>query len=403
MKKGIFKRVAAAALAGVMVLGAVSCGKSKDGGGDEIKIGLIYAHSGSAEMIESLSEKAALLAIKEINDAGGVNGKKLVAISEDWESDEAKATEKAKKLYLQDNVSLIIGTCLGTGTQAIRTVAEENGKLFIAPTAGSGEDESASMVFTGGTTYTFTKELIPYMAERFGSKVFCVGSDYYYPVRLEAQTKALIAQLGGTVVGSEFLPMEATDCSAVITKIMQAQPDFIYANVVGSTTAAFYQQMKEYGLDIPIASVITSEMDAITMGGEYISGTYSTFNWFASSTNPLSVKFLESFEKAYGKDDMLKVNATITAAYSSVYLVAEALKTAKTMGLDDLKAAIGAAKVDTPQGQFSVDAGNAYYAENYAMIVEWDENARPVTVFQSEGQLPAEPWPGILFPDGKPN
>ncbi|MDR2133300.1 MAG: transporter substrate-binding protein [Clostridiales Family XIII bacterium] len=400
--KNIFKRVAAAVLVGAMLPGMSACGESDSGSADEIKIGLIYAHSGSAEMIESLSEKAALLAIDEINDAGGVNGKRLTAVSEDWESDEAIATEKAKKLYLQDGVSIILGTCLGTGTQAVRSVAEENGKLFVAPTAGSGEDESPNMVFTGGTTYTFTKELIPFMAEKFGDRVFCVGSDYYYPVRIEAQTKALVDRIGGELVGSEFLPMESTDCSAVITKIMQAKPDFIYANVVGSTTATFYQQMKEYGLDIPIASVITSEMDAVTMGGEYIAGSYSTFNWFASSENPLSVRFLENFEKAYGRDDMLKVNATITASYSSVYLIAEALKSASSQSTDDLKAALATAEVDTPQGMFSVDAESGYYAKNYAMIVEWDDGARPVTVFASESQLPAEPWPDLLFPNGKP-
>ncbi|MDR2088327.1 MAG: transporter substrate-binding protein [Clostridiales Family XIII bacterium] len=400
--KSIFKRVAAAVLIGAMLPGVSACGESDAGSADEIKIGLIYAHSGSAEMIESLSEKAALLAINEINDAGGINGKQLTAVSEDWESDEAKATEKAKKLYLQDGVNIILGTCLGTGTQAVRSVAEENGKLFIAPTAGSGEDESPNMIFTGGTTYTFTKELIPFMAEKFGNRVFCVGSDYYYPVRIEAQTKALIDQIGGELVGSAFLPMEATDCSAVITKIMQAKPDFVYANVVGSTTATFYQQMKEYGLDIPIASVITSEMDAITLGGEYISGSYSAFNWFASSENPLSVSFLENFEKAYGRDDMLKVNATITASYSSIYLIAEALKSANSQSTDDLKAALATAEVDTPQGMFSVDAENAYYAKNYAMIIEWNDQARPVTVFASENQLPAEPWPVLLFPNGKP-
>ncbi|MDR2664944.1 MAG: transporter substrate-binding protein [Oscillospiraceae bacterium] len=402
--KNAFRKALAASLALALVsASAAGCGKKEAAGDDEIKFGIIYAHSGSAEMIESVSEKAALLAVEEINAAGGVGGKKLVAITEDWESDESKATEKAKKLYLQDEVPFILGTCLGTGTQAVRTVAEQNGKLFFAPTAGSGEDESPNTIYTGGTTYTFTKELIPYMTEKFGPNVFCVGSDYYYPVRIAEQTKALVELGGGNLVGSEFLPMEATDCSTVIAKIKQQAPDFIYANVVGSTTAAFYQQAKEYGLDIPIASVITSEMDAVTMGGEYSEGTYATFNWFASSDNPLSVKFLENFEKKYGREDMLRVNATITAAYSSVYLIAEALKKAGSYDVDSLKAALAGTSVDTPQGKFSVDPENGYYAENYAMIVMWGADARPVTVYESDGQLPAEPWPDILFPNGKPS
>ncbi|MDR3278703.1 MAG: transporter substrate-binding protein [Oscillospiraceae bacterium] len=404
-RSNLFRRAAAAALGLAMLTAALAgCGKKSGGeSADEIKFGMIYAHSGSAEMIESLSEKAALLAVEEINASGGVNGKKLVAITEDWESDESKATERAKKLYMDDQVPFILGFCLGTGSQAAKSVAEENNKLLIVPTAGSGEEESPNMIYTGGTTYTFTKELIPYLIEAEGPRVFCVGSDYYYPVRVSEQTKALLAQSGGELVGNEFLAMEETDCSAVITKIIQAQPDFIYANVVGSTTAAFYQQCKEYGLDIPIASVITSEMDAVTMGAAYIEGTYSTFNWFASSDNPLSVKYLESFKAKYGEADMLKVNATITAAYSSVYLIAEALKKCESYDVETIKAAFSGTKAETPQGTFSVDPKNGYYAENYAMIVKWNADARPENMYVSGGQLPAEPWPATLFPNGKPS
>jgi ABC-type branched-subunit amino acid transport system substrate-binding protein len=405
-KRNQLRKLAILVLTLAMITATTAGCSSKSAGGkteDEIKFGMIWARSGSAETIESLSEKAANLAIEEINASGGINGKKLVAITEDWESDESKATEKAKKLYLENQVPFILGFCLGTGSQAAKAVAEDNNGLLIVPTAGSGEEESPNIVYTGGTTYTFTKELIPYLIKNVGPKVFCVGSDYYYPVRVAEQTKALLELNGGELVGNEFLSMEKTDCSSVITKIKQAQPDVIYANVVGSTTAAFYQQCKEYGLDIPIASVITSEMDAVTMGSEYIEGTYSTFNWFASSDNELSKKYLDSFKSKYGESDMLMVNATITAAYSSVYLIAEALKSTDKYDVDSLKTAFGKAKVDTPQGTFSVDSANGYYAENYAMIVKWNSDARPETVFTSPSQLPAEPWPALLFPNGKPN
>lgn len=369
---------------------------------DEIKFGMVWAHSGSAEAIETLCEEAADMAIEEINEAGGINGKNLVAVTEDWESDESKATEKTKKLFLDDQVPFVLGYCLGTGSQAAKTVAEENNGLLILPTAGSGEEASNNIIYTGGTTYTFTKELIPYMVENFGQKVFCVGSDYYYPVRVAAQTKGVLGECGGELVGDEYLAMEETDCSSVISKIKEANPDVIYANVVGSTTSAFYQQCKEYGVDIPIASVITSEMDAAIMGGEYIGGTYSTFNWFASSDNDLSTKFLENFKEKYGEEEMLKVNATVVCAYSSVYLMAEALKNCESYDTESIKAAVADVSVDTPQGTFSVDSENAYYAENYAMIVKWNSDGRPETAFESEGQLPAEPWPELLFPNGQP-
>lgn len=404
MKKNV-ARLGALALCAMLCtsLFAGCSEKASKNADDEIKFGMVWAKSGSAEVIESLSEKAANMAIEEINAAGGINGKNLVAITEDWESDEAKATERTKKLLLEDQVPFIVGFCLGTGSQAAKTVVEENNALLFLPTAGSGEEESPNIVYSGGTTYTFTKELVPYLIENEGPKVFCVGSDYYYPVRVAEQTTKLVELNGGELAGSELLAMEETDCSAVISKIKEAAPDFIYANVVGSTTMAFYQQCKEYGLDIPIASVISSEMDAIAMGGEYAGGTYATFNWFQSSDNDLSKKFLQNFEAKYGAEDASKVNATILCAYSTIYLIAEALKNVDSLDSMAIKEAVGEVSVETPQGTYSVDPDNAYYAENYAMIVKFDENAKPQTVYTSEGQLPAEPWPDILFPNGNPN
>ena len=403
-RKLVWKKAMVLFTSAALTAGALAgCGTGNTASSeDEIKFGMIWAHSGSGETIETLCEEAADMAIEEINADGGINGKKLVAITEDWESDEAKATEKTKKLLLEDQVPFILGYCLGTGSQAAKTVAEENNGLLVLPTAGSGEEESDHIIYTGGTTYTFSKELIPYMVENFGPKVFCVGSDYYYPVRIAAQTEALLSDCGGELVGNEYLSMEETDCSAVISKIKETKPDVIFANVVGSTTAAFYQQCKEYGVDIPIASVITSEMDAVTMGADYIGGTYSAFNWFASSDNELSQKFLDNFEKKYGEEETLKVNATVVCAYSSVYLMAEALKNCESYDTESIKAALADVSVETPEGTFSVDSKNAYYAKNYAMIVKWDDEARPETVYQSDGQLPAEPWPELLFPDGKP-
>lgn len=100
MKKRV-NRVLALALAVVMAGSVMACGGEKSSGGsgssgDTIKVGVLFSESGSTALVEKTMTNACTMAFDEINDAGGINGKKIEYIHEDYKSDPATATEKIK-------------------------------------------------------------------------------------------------------------------------------------------------------------------------------------------------------------------------------------------------------------------------------------------------------------------
>ncbi|MHB1799836.1 MAG: transporter substrate-binding protein [Vulcanimicrobiaceae bacterium] len=122
-------------LKGAMGLGAVGATgfpqiwvKSADmayAAGGEIKVGILYSLTGTTAIIETSLNHATLMAIDEINAAGGVHGRKLVPVVEDPESDPATFAQKARKLVLSDRCVSVFGSYTSASRKAVLPVFEK--------------------------------------------------------------------------------------------------------------------------------------------------------------------------------------------------------------------------------------------------------------------------------------
>src|SRR5205823_12274006 len=93
---------------------------------------------------------AEMLAIEEINEAGGVLKKKIVAVVEDPESKMTTVfPEKAKKLLLEDKVAVVFGCWTSVSRQNVLPVFEENNGLLFYPVQYEGNESSKNVVYTG--------------------------------------------------------------------------------------------------------------------------------------------------------------------------------------------------------------------------------------------------------------
>ena len=132
---------------GVAIALLAGCGKPEkapakagaDATADGIKIGVLSSTTGPFSISEKPILNAAKLAIDEINAAGGIKGKKLIPVYEDYASDPAKATEKIKKLILQDKVVATVGTISSATRLAVipRSLLTRNAFFFMALTSMS--------------------------------------------------------------------------------------------------------------------------------------------------------------------------------------------------------------------------------------------------------------------------
>lgn len=349
----------------LMTLSLVGCSSGSKGadtsaGKEEgIKIGVLYSTTGPFSISEKPMLNAAKMAIDEINAAGGIKGKKIIPIYEDYASDPAKATEKIKKLILQDKVVATIGTNSSASRLAVIPEIERNNSVLVYNTYYEGEKPSPNVIYTNTVPSQQIADYMPWIVQNLGKRVMFVGSDYVFPVTSIKKAKAMLIQAGGEVVGEEYVPVGHTEFSSLINKIKQAKPDVVFSAIAGDSVVPFYKQYQQYGIsasEIPICSIATHEATVKGIGAAAAAGHYSSFDYFQVIDTPESKKFIEAYNKNF--TDNTTVTNLAEGAYHGVYLLAKALEKANAYDGKTLINAFKGLEIDSPQGKIKVDETN---------------------------------------------
>lgn len=347
-----------------------SDGPSDGGGassGDTIKVGILHSLSGTMAISEKSVVDAEKLAIKEINDAGGVLGKKIEAVVEDGQSDWDVFTEKAKKLIDQDKVVTVFGCWTSASRKAVLPVFESKDHLLWYPVQYEGQECSKNIFYTGAAPNQQIEPSVDWLLKEYKEKpFFLVGSDYVFPRTANTIIKAQLEANGAKFVGEEYIPLGSTDVTPVIAKIQKEMPDggVIYNSLNGDTNVAFFKQLQGKGLGpdkYPSMSVSIAEEEVKAIGVEYLKDHYAAWNYFQTVDTPASKKFVEAFKAEYGDERV--VNDPMEAAYIMVYLWKQAVEAAGTPDdLDKVRDAAIGQEFDAPNGPVKV-AGNHHISK----------------------------------------
>ena len=210
-------------------------GNTSNASGDTVKVGLLHSLSGTMAISETSVRDAEKLAIQEINDQGGVLGKKIEIVEEDGASDPQIFSEKAKKLLMNDKVATIFGCWTSASRKAVKPVVEGSNGLLWYPTQYEGMEQSKNIMYMGAAPNQQIVPAIEYLLKNGRKKMFLVGSDYVFPQTANRIIKAQLAAEGGEVVGEEYTPMGYTDYATIISKIKAANPDVIVNTLTGDS------------------------------------------------------------------------------------------------------------------------------------------------------------------------
>ncbi len=236
----------------------------------EIKVGVLFSLTGTTAIIEESLNKATIMAIEEINAAGGIKGMKVVPVVEDPASDPATFAEKARKLVVGDKCVSVFGSYTSASRKAVLPVFERQNNLYWYPTLYEGRECSKNVIYTGAVPNQQQDEFIPWLINKFGKKFYLIGSNYIYPKEENNYCKKLLQKHGGEVVAEEYVPLGHSEFSSVINKFRSTQPNVIFSTVVGDSVVALHRQYHAAGLDpakMPMASLTTSENEIAAMGG----------------------------------------------------------------------------------------------------------------------------------------
>jgi urea transport system substrate-binding protein len=331
-----------------------------------ILVGLLHSQTGPWAGTEQSMLEAELLAIEEINAAGGLLGHPVRAVVTDGRSNPGTFAEQARQLIRDVKVSVLIGCWTAEARRAVRPVVEDAQYLLIYPPSFEGLEESPNIVYTGGPT---NQNIVPAVSwcrnQRKARKFFVIGSDSFSARAQCAQLKDQLHALRGELVGEAYLGGPGTDSSdrvdvnEAVRRIQQAAPDVVISLVEGTDNAPFYGRLRRTGIvpeRTPVVSLSINEEDVRRLPIADVVGQYAAWNYFQSIDRPENKEFIRKFREKYGADRVIGDHTQI--AYQSVRIWAQTVVEADTADMERVGRNIARQSLNAPEGIISIDADN---------------------------------------------
>jgi urea transport system substrate-binding protein len=391
----------AGALLASLPLVGLGCKKAEDPN-TTVKVGILHSLSGTMEISEKSLKDAELMAIDEINAAGGILGKKIVAIVEDPASDfTGKFPELAKKLLLKDKVAAVFGCWTSTSRQNVLSTFEANNGLLFYPVQYEGNESSKNVVYSGAAP---NQQILPAMEWLVNEKKFktfyLLGTDYVFPRTANLIIVKYLESKGLKVVEEKYTGFGHKDYATYVQDIKAKAPDVIFSTINGDSNVNFYNEMAAQGLTaekFPVVAVSVGEDEMLKVDPAKAKGHYAAWNYFQSIDTPKNKEFVKKFQDKYGKDRV--TDDPIAAAYAQVYLWKLAVEKAKSFAVDDVRKAFvsGTIEFDAPEGKIKVDPKSLHVYKYFRMGKVKDDRQFEV-VYETKEWIEPNPYPAIAFP-----
>jgi len=344
--------------------GSTEGGGETAGGSETIKVGVLHSLSGTMSISEVSVKDAEVMAMEEINAAGGVMGKQLEWVIEDGASDWPTFAEKAKKLLESDQVATVFGCWTSASRKAVLPVFEGLNGLLWYPVQYEGLESSPNIFYTGATTNQQIVPSVEYLLEEGMTKFFLLASDYVFPRTANQIIKAQLAASGGETIAEEYTPLGHTDYSTVINKIRSSGADVIYNTLNGDSNVAFFKQFKDAGFTpetLPVLSVSVAEEEVRGIGADVMAGHLVAWNYYQTTPGEVNEKFVAAYKAKYGEN---RVTADpIEAGYIGVYLWKLAVEAAGDTSVEAVRAAAKGIEFEAPEGLVKINGENQHISK----------------------------------------
>ncbi len=324
---------------------------------EPIKIGLLEDNSGDFALPVIPKIHATELAIKEINDKGGVLGRPLKLVHYDTQSDNTRFQQMARRLIQNDKVDVIFGGFSSASREAIRPIMDRAKMMYWYNNQYEGGVCDTNTFVTGAVPEQQFSTLIPWMMEKFGKNVYTIAADYNFGQLSAEWVRNIVKENGGTMAGEEFIPLSVSQFGQTIQNIQKAKPDFVVTLLVGNNQASYYEQQAAAKLNRPMASSVN-----VGQGYEHkrfkapaLKDMYVTVNYIEEVDSPESADFVKRFHAMFPNEPY--INQEAANAYDAVYLYKEAVEKAKTADIPEVRKALEAGGICTtgPSGKVCID------------------------------------------------
>ncbi|KAF1295759.1 branched-chain amino acid ABC transporter substrate-binding protein [Enterococcus sp. JM4C] len=332
--------------------GAGGAAGPKDNGnqaeGDTIKIGMNMELSGAVAAYGNAEKEGIDLAVEEINEAGGILGKKIELIEKDNKSDNNEAASIAANLTTNDKVVAVVGPATSGAVKASVPNMTKAAVPVITPSATDDTitvqgDAVQEFIFRVCFQDSFQGVLLAKYAQDTlqAEKAVIIGdnsSDYAIGL-----TKAFKETFKGEIVKEENFVANDKDFQAILTKIKNEKFDVIYIPGYYTEAGLIIKQAREMGIEQPIigADGFGDEKLVETAGAANVSNVFYTGHFSTEAPGTDKVEpFVEAFSKKYSKQP----SAFNALGYDSVYMLKQAIEDADSADSAKITEALGKIK-----------------------------------------------------------
>jgi len=290
-----------------------------------IKIGAILPLTGPAAEWGENQKEGMELAIEEINEGGGINGKRVVMVVEDDKSDPKTAVSAFNKIVMEDRPAVIF-TLQSSVSMALAPLANKNKIVLIASAAHPDLVKSGKYVFRCYPTSAYiTEMLVEKAVPRFDIKeIYILYINDDYGVSMKEMFKTLFTKKGGKIIGEDSFEKTQKDFRSVITKVLSRRVKALYIPGYGKALGRLLKQLKEMGYKGRILSTQeVSYVDVLSIAKEGAEGViYVDMPFDPKSKEEKVQKFVKKFIARYGREPIL--DASI--GYDMTKMLAEVIK-----------------------------------------------------------------------------
>lgn len=376
--------------------------------GPPIKVGILHSLSGTMAISETSLKDVALMTIEELNEKGGVLGRKIEPIVVDPASNWPLFAEKARELIQKEKVAVVFGCWTSVSRKSVLPVFEELNGLLFYPVQYEGEESSYNVFYTGAAPNQQAIPAVEYLMsdQGGGAKRFVLlGTDYVYPRTTNKILRYFLKskEVAETDIMEQYTPFGHSDYQTIVADIKKfavGKRTAVISTINGDSNVPFYKELANQGLkaeDIPVVAFSVGEEELRGIDTKPLVGHLAAWNYFMSIDTPENKQFIAKW-KAYVKKHNLSggdkrvTNDPMEATYLGIKMWAQAVAQAGTTDIGAVRQAIGYQKVKAPSGfEIQMDAEN-HHLHKPVLIGEVREDGQFEVVWKTPGPIKAQAW-----------
>lgn len=341
------------------LLGSTLVGCQGGSNSNEILIGHYGSMSGSEATFGASTDNGIKMAVEEINEAGGINGKKIRLITYDDKGEAREAGNAVTRLVTKDRVAAVIGEVASGLSLAAAPVCQENGVPMISPSSTNPKvTQIGNMIFRvcfidpfqGSVCAKFARE-----SEDLKASKAAILSDQGapYAVGLQEEFEKAFVSLGGKITTKQTYQGGDQDFSAQLTAIRGSEPDVIFIPGYYTDVGNIALQARKLGIKTPLLG--GDGWDSSKLGeiaGDAIDGCFYSNHYSHQDPSPR----VQDFIKKYSAKHNVTPDGLAALGYDASRILFEAMKRAKSLSGADLAAELANTKdFDGVTGKITID------------------------------------------------